>query len=57
MQNREMVAMRLDLIAAKAKQMAEDVKHGRLWEGDLSRGLADIQEQLEAAAREVKTRS
>jgi hypothetical protein len=57
MQNREMVAMRLDLIAAKAKQMSEDVKHGRLWEGDLSRGLADIQEQLEAAAREVKTRS
>lgn len=39
-------AMRLDLIAAKAKQLAEDVRNGRLWEGQLSEGLSELQQQL-----------
>lgn len=49
----EQNAMRLEVIAAKAKQLAYDVKHGKLWEGDLARGLSDIHEQL----RYVRERS
>jgi hypothetical protein len=44
--NMEMAAVRLELVAAKAKQLAEDLKNGRLWEGDLSRGIREIHEQL-----------
>lgn len=40
------VAMRLDLIAARAAQLASDVRSGRLWGGDLSKGLQDIHEQM-----------
>lgn len=47
--NKDMAVMRLELAAAKAKQLAEDLKHGRLWEGDLSRGIGEINEQLKFA--------
>ena len=36
----------LELIAAKAKQLAEDCKHGRLWDGDLRNGLGEIASSL-----------
>jgi hypothetical protein len=39
--------LRLELIAAKAKQLATDSERGKLWPGDLSRGLREIAEQLE----------
>ncbi len=42
---------RLELIAAKAKQLAEDMKHGRLWPGDLSKGISELLEQLAAIQR------
>ena len=42
------VDTRLELIAAKAKQMAEDHKAGRMWPGDLARGLRELNEQLAA---------
>lgn len=42
----EQNAMRLEVIAAKAKQLAYDCRHGKLWKGDLARGLTDIHEQL-----------
>lgn len=45
-----MTAIRLELVAAKAKQLAEDLKRGRLWEGDLSRGISEIMGQLNQAA-------
>lgn len=43
---RDNAAMRLELIAAKAKQMAEDLRQDRLWRGDFSRGIAEINDQL-----------
>lgn len=44
---------RLELIAAKARQLAMDLKEGKLWEGDLSRGMSEIHEQLRYV-REVR---
>lgn len=40
--SREANAAYLELVAAKAKQLAEDYKQGRLWEGELSSGLNEI---------------
>ena len=54
MEDREQIAMRLELIAAKATQLAHDVKNGRLWPGELGSGLAEIGEQLHAAGQLVK---
>ena len=45
--------MRVELIAAKAKQLAHDVKNGRLWEGELSSGLGEISQQLQITLREA----
>lgn len=42
----EQNAMRLDVIAAKAKQLAYDCRYGKLWEGDLARGLSEMHEQM-----------
>lgn len=52
MKNRDSIAICLEIIAAKAKQLAEDVRNGRLWEGELGSGLSVISEQLERASRE-----
>lgn len=49
------VTMRLELIAAKARQLATDVKYGKLWPGDLSRGLSEIQEQLNEVMQDSRT--
>jgi hypothetical protein len=50
----ESIAARLDLIAAKAKQLALDYRNGRLWEGDLDRGLGEIRQQLHSIPREQR---
>lgn len=42
----EGIADALDFIAAKAKLLAYEYRNGKLWEGDLDRGLADINEAL-----------
>ena len=42
----------LRVIAAKAEQLAQDMERGRLWDGDLLRGLEEIAQQLERAKRE-----
>ena len=44
-------AMALKVIAAMAQKLAHDLEHGRLWEGELSNGLAEIQAQLRDAGR------
>ena len=44
--NREANCAYLELLAAKAKQLAEDYKNGRLWEGELSRGLGELQQTI-----------
>jgi hypothetical protein len=51
--NSEMVAVYLDAAAAKAKQLAEDVRRRKLWPGDLKRGISDAIQQLQAASREA----
>ena len=48
----ESIAARLDLIAAKAKQLAIDYRNGKLWDGDLSRGMCEIGQQLNNIPRE-----
>ena len=40
----------LKVIAATAAKLANDLERGRLWEGDLSHGLAQIQGQMRDAA-------
>jgi hypothetical protein len=45
-------AARLALVAAKAKQLELDYRHGKLWEGDLDRGISEISEQLRMIPRE-----
>ncbi len=40
-------ALYLELVAAKAKQLAHDVKNGKLWPGDLNKGLSEIWENLQ----------
>lgn len=44
-------AMYLDVAAAKAKQLAEDAREGRLWPGELSEGIRECMKQLENASR------
>lgn len=36
----------LELVAAKAKQLAHDLKNGKLWDGDLGRGVDELFETL-----------
>jgi len=46
MSTHETDVLYLELVAAKAKQLATDLKSGRLWPGDLNRGLSEIFETL-----------
>lgn len=47
MSNDKTVAvMALKLIAAKAAKLADDLERGRLWEGELASGVAEIRKQL-----------
>jgi len=48
------VGLRLDLIAAKARQLSDDYQRGKLWDGDLQRGLSEIQKQLNEAMQESR---
>lgn len=47
-------AIRLELVAAKAKLLAEDIKHNRLWPGELSRRTSDICSDIEAARSDAR---
>lgn len=46
------VSMRLELIAAKAKMLAYEYKNGKLWPGDLERGLGELIGHANAAMQE-----
>jgi hypothetical protein len=50
-----LVQIRLELIAAKAKQLAADNGNNRIWPDDLVKGLNEVQEQLTLAIREAKS--
>lgn len=52
--DRAEVALCLKIIAAKAEQLANDVANHKLWEGELSSGLAAISEQLQRALQAAR---
>lgn len=44
---KEQSLLALKLIAAKAAKLAHDLEHGRLWDGDLQAGVAEIASALQ----------
>lgn len=42
----EQLAVKLEAVAAIAKSLAVDLRHGRLWEGDLETRLGLIQQEI-----------
>jgi hypothetical protein len=40
--DRSRAVLVLQLIAAQAAKLADDLEHGRLWEGDYSEGVATL---------------
>ena len=48
----ESTTARLELIAAKAKQLALDYKNGKLWAGDLTKGISEISTQIRLIPQE-----
>ena len=46
MSKKELVAARLELISAKSKLLAEEYKNGKMWDGDLSRGLDELVREI-----------
>jgi hypothetical protein len=55
MSRNEMVIARLELVAVKAKVLADDYKNNRLWEGDLGRALDELLREITAARNADKT--
>lgn len=53
----DIIAARLDLIAAKAKILAEQYKNNQHWEGDLNRGLSEIEREIAAIRNNSNGRS
>lgn len=45
------IAARLDLIAAKAKILSEQYKNNQLWDGDLSKQLGEIENEIRLITR------
>lgn len=43
-------AMYLDLVAAKATQLAYDLRSNKLWPGDLDKGIGEILTNVEKAS-------
>jgi len=41
-QDKELIIAKLELVAAKAKQLKLEYEQGRLWEGDLNDGVREI---------------
>lgn len=48
----ETVAARLEFVAAKARILVNEYRAGRLWEGELSRGLDELRSEIDRAQRE-----
>lgn len=53
MANRERAAMNLDVIAATAKKLADDLRAARLWPGEAALALEQIESALRDARMEV----
>ena len=48
----KILATRLEAVAGMAKSLAYDVKNGQLWEGETSKRLSAINEELKRAIEE-----
>ena len=48
----DIIAARLDLIAAKARILAEQYKANKMWDGDLTQGLDTILSEISNIKRE-----
>lgn len=48
----DIVSARLDIISAKAKILAEKYKNNQMWDGDLTRGLNEIESEISSIRRE-----
>jgi len=46
------IQARLEIISAKAKLLAEKYKNNQLWDGELSKGLDEIQSEISYARGE-----
>lgn len=53
---KEIVVARLEVVSALAKTLAYDYKENNLWPGDFQSKIAQIYTELEAAAREAKSK-
>jgi len=51
------IAARLEIIAAKARILASNYKGGALWPGDLSRGLDEIEAEMNRIRSESSYKS
>jgi len=51
----EMVAVYLDLISARAKALAYEARNGKLWEGELQKGLSEIESAIKNASHAART--
>ena len=54
MMDKDIIVSRLDLISAKARVLANDLKKNKLWEGELSLGLREISSHINSALIEAK---
>ena len=44
----ELIEARLNIIAYKARILADNYKNNQLWDGDLSRGLDELENEIKA---------
>jgi len=45
----EMLGVYLELLATKSRALSEEVKRGKTWPGDVTRGLREIRDALDKA--------
>lgn len=54
MATNDIIAAKLDMIAAKAKAMATSYRTGRLWDGELTSGINEIDRTVDEIRHEYK---
>lgn len=54
--SKEVAIIQMELAAAKAKQLAEDMRYGKLWDGEFLDGITEIRQSLARAIQENASR-
>lgn len=57
MDRKREIIMALKLIAAKAEKLGYDLENNKLWDGELERGLVEIQKSLSGALSDATNQS